>query len=490
MEQNSLIKHLIPFKRRVRLVLAWKYSTVGGTVGLVLALLTDLGDWFGKWEAEPISIAFPIVIGVLSGIFYAFVHSLPAEAVAQLIDRRAELKDRVTTALLCSQTPFATRHSPLAAVFIEPLREDALLHLISVRPSQIFRFRLTTWHGAMAVLLTALLVSRFLPQLPLPFLASFRQDRKEAKQIVENLNRILKPIVEHAKEPEATKPEKAIAQQLRELYKRSQKGRLSKKEALVKAEKLLAEAEKLQRQSQEHIKRVSTKAITAAETLKESMKQKAMASQMQEMKALLERMREIERQLQSQKLTPTQRQPLEAEKQLLQRALSSMGQLNQQELKQLMGALKQQQAMLQQMLQSGRNLQGQPLTTAERQMLQQQLQSLQRMMRALQLSEQARDFLHKLMSDPNFQEAMRLLSELRKQLKSLQESQTPQISPEELERMLKELEKAIEELAKQYGDDEKIRELARQILEAVKRLKECGLCKGSGRGHRPHFGFG
>jgi translation initiation factor 2B subunit (eIF-2B alpha/beta/delta family) len=95
-------------------------------------------------------------------------------------------------------------------------------------------------------------------------------------------------------------------------------------------------------------------------------------------------------------------------------------------------------------------------------------------MRALQLSEQAQEFLRKLMSDPNFQEAMKLLSELQKQLENLRETQIPQISPEELERMLKELEKAIEELAKQYGDDEKIRELARQILEAVKRLKEGG----------------
>jgi hypothetical protein len=327
MEQNALMKHLTPFRRRVRLVLAWKYSAVGGTIGLIFALLTDLGDWLGKWEAEPISIAFPIAIGLLSGIVYALVRFLPAEAVAQLIDRRAELKDRVTTALLCSETPFA-----------QPLREDAVSHLASVRPSQIFRFRLTAWHGAMALLLVALLVSNFLPQLPLPFLASLRQDRKEAKQVVENLNKVLKPIVEHAKEPEATKLEKAIAQQLRELYKRAQRGRLSKKEALVKAEKLLAEAEKLQRQSQEHIKRVSTKAITAAETLKESMKQKAMASQMREMKALLERMREIERQLQSRDLTETQRQLLEAEKQLLQRALSGMGQLSQQELKQLMEA--------------------------------------------------------------------------------------------------------------------------------------------------------
>ncbi len=473
MNQDALLRHLKPFRRRVRWVLAWRYAAVGGAIGAALALLTDLGDWLGKWEADPIVLVLTIALGLLIGAAYALFRSLPSEAIAQLIDRRAELKDRVTTALLCSDTPF-----------VEPLREDALTHLASVRPSQIFRFRLTVWHGVAAGLLISLLISRFLPNLPLPFLASFRQDRKEAKQVVENLQRVLKPIVEHAKEPEATQFEKAIAQQIRELYKRSQQGRLSKKEALIKAEKLLAEAEKLQKQSQEHLKRVSTKAITAAESLKESLKQKAMASQMQEMKALLERMQEIERQLRSQNLTPTQRQLLEAEKQLLQRTLSAIGQLNQQEIQRLMEALEQQQAQLQKMLQSGQ------LTPEERQLLQQQLQSIQQQLRALRLSKQAQEFLRKLMNDPNFREAMKILAELQKQLQQLQSGGIPQLSPEELERMLRELEKAIEELAKQFGDDEKIRELAKQILEAAKRLKEGGTCKGSGRGHRPHFGFG
>lgn len=463
MKQDVLVKKLSPFRRRVRFVLTWRYGAVGGAVGTLLALLMDLGDWFGKWEIEPVSLVLTVAAGVIIGIAYALLRLLPVEVVARLIDWRAELKDRVTTALLCSETPFT-----------EPLREDALAHLTSVKPSQVFRFRLTIWHWVFASLFVALLVSRFLPDLPLPFLASFRQDRKEAEQVVENIRRVLKPIVEHAEEPEASRLEKAIAKQLRELYRRAHQGRLSKKEALLKAEKLLAEAEKLQSQSQEHLRRVSTEVVTAAKTLQESLKQKAMSSQMREMKALLERMREIERQLKLPDLTSMQRQLLEEEKRLLQRTISAMGQLSQQELKQLMEALKQQQAQLQQMIQSGLNAQGQPLTPEERKFFHQQLQNLQRQIRALQLSEQAREFLRKLMSDPNFQEAMKLLAELQRQLQNLQQSQTPQISPEELERMLKELEKAIEELAKRFGDDEKIRELARQILEAEKRLKEGG----------------
>lgn len=75
-----------------------------------------------------------------------------------------------------------------------------------------------------------------------------------------------------------------------------------------------------------------------------------------------------------------------------------------------MGALKQQQAQLQKMFQSGQ------LTPGERQLLQQQLQSIQQQVRTLQLSKQAQELSQKLMNDPNFREAMRILAELQKQL--------------------------------------------------------------------------
>lgn len=464
MKPDALTQALRPFRQRARLVLAWRYGAIGMTVGIALALLADLGDWWGTWRVESWMLVSLTAVGLAVGIAYALLRPLPTDALAQLIDRRADLKDRVTTAI------FLNEPSP----FADPLRDDAIQHLTNLRPARLFCFRLTAWHGALVGLLVALLVSRYLPQLPLPFLAQFRQDRKEAQQVARNVRRVLKPVLEHAKEPEASQLEKAIAKQLRELYRRAQQGRLSKKEALIKAEKLLAQAQKLQQQSQQHLRRVSTKAITAAETLQQRLRQRALASQMKEMQALLQRMKEIERQLQSPNLSAPQRQMLEAEKRLLQQAMEAMGQLNPQQMKQLMEALTMQMAQMQQMLQSGRDAQGRPLTDAEKRLAQQQLQSLQQALRALQLSQQAQEFLRKLTSDPNFQEAMRRLAELQKQLQQLQQGQTPQLSPEELERMLRELEKALEELAKQYGDDEKIRELAKQLLEAVKKMKAGG----------------
>jgi hypothetical protein len=61
MGQDALLKRLKPFRRGVRWVLAWKYSAVGGAIGTALALLADLGDWLGRWEADPIALALTIV---------------------------------------------------------------------------------------------------------------------------------------------------------------------------------------------------------------------------------------------------------------------------------------------------------------------------------------------------------------------------------------------------------------------------------------------
>lgn len=461
MQRDELQKRFRPFRWRVQTVLLWRYAAIGGAIGTAFALFADIGDWRNVWTIEPLTLVAFIVAGIAFGIFYALWRPLPTEAIAQLIDRRAKLKDRVTTALLCGEN-----------VFAEPLHEDAVRHLASVRPSQVFRFRLTAWHGVFGLLLIALLVSHFIPLLPLPFTESLRQDRKEAKKMVEQVKRVLKPVVERSKKPEASKLEKRMAQQLRELDRRAKKGRLSKKEAMVKLNKLLSEVRKLEEKARKEVKLVSMKALTAAETMKQTLPQRLLAAQMREMQSLMERMQEIEKQLQSGKnlqgkpLSEAERKALQDELEMLKRTMDLMGQMESSALERHIQALQQQISNLQQTLQLRQ------LSEEMRKLLEQQLQSLQQQLRALRLSKEAQEFLSKLFSDPNFQEAMKRLAELQKKLGQMMQGEMPQLSPEELEKMLQELEKTLEEMAKKYGSDEAIRKLAQEILEAVKKLKE------------------
>lgn len=463
MQQSPLNQQIRKFLPRIRTILSWRYAAVCGTIGAAIGLLADIGDWRGVWTIEAHTLAAIVIAVTILGIGYALCRPLPLEIVAQLIDRRACLKDRTISALLCKNNPFA-----------EALQEDAIAHLEQLHPSQLFCFRLTAWHGAMMLLIVALLISQFLPKLPLPFTSSIRQDRREAKKMVEKVQNVVKPIIERANEPEASELEKQIARQIQDLYRRAQKGRLSKKEAMIRLNKLLSDAQKLEQQVQRKVQLVSTKAVTAAQLLQQQLKSKALASHMRALQPLLKRMQDLERMLQSQNLTPTQREMLQNELKMLQQTVEMLTNFGNQSLRQHMETLSSKIAQLQQMLQSGINAEGRKLSKEERELLEQHLKGLQQQLHALRLSKEAREFLRKLVSDPNFQEAMKRLSELRNCLEGMSGGKMGQISPEELERMVRELERMIEELAKQFGDDEKIRQLAKQLLEAVKNLKEFG----------------
>jgi hypothetical protein len=127
--------------------------------------------------------------------------------------------------------------------------------------------------------------------------------------------------------------------------------------------------------------------------------------------------------------------------------------------------------------------------------LKKQLESLQQQMRALKLSQEAQEFLRKLMNDPAFKEAMEHLRKLAEQMQKLNQQQDPQqrkLTQEEIEQRLQELERRLEELAKKYNSDEKIRELAQQILEQVKQMKKLSQCQGAcmGLGMGNCFGLG
>jgi hypothetical protein len=168
---------------------------------------------------------------------------------------------------------------------------------------------------------------------------------------------------------------------------------------------------------------------------------------------------------------------------------------NQANLQAQMNDLQRQIDELQRMLQSGKDANGNPLSKEQMEQLKKQLESLQQQMRALKLSQEAQEFLRKLMNDPAYKEAMEHLRKLAEQMQKLNQQQDPQqrkLTQEEIEKRLQELERKLEELAKKYNTDEKIRELAQQLLEQVKQMKELSQCQGAclGLGMGNCFGLG
>ncbi|MDW8050970.1 MAG: hypothetical protein RMJ83_00640 [Armatimonadota bacterium] len=532
-------ERLRPYRRRVRLLLAWRYGAIGGVAGALVATALSLLDWLALVVIYPWQLGACAAAGVLIGVFYALLVRVSDMAVAQLIDHRAGLKDRLQTAL---------ERSNGAHLFDAPLAEDAYLALQAVRPAQVLRLRFGRWQQAFVGALALLLFVQLLPQILAVVVPERREEQKEIKQVAEQIQEVAKPILEEAKKPDADELTKRIAQQVRLYNKRAHEAKMSKREALLRYNAILEQARQLEQRTQRQLEQLNERTQTTAAQLEklarlslpepdsqlaqhleriaraEKSLQKelqrlrrqllsgndergnplseaqraALRQQIQQLQATLNalqatalyrEMAALQHQLNSGKdlqgrpLSPQQRAALEEQ---LKRLLRALQDAKPTDLGQQIEALQRQIQAIQEQLRSGKDAQGNPLSPEQIEQLQRQLQSLQEQLRALQLSQEAREFLRKLRealrNDPAFKEAMEHLRKLAEQMQRLRQQQDPQLrklTQEEIEQRLRALEKHIEELAKRYKTDEQIRELARQILEQIKQMRQLCQCQGA-----------
>jgi hypothetical protein len=500
MALNALnwVDRLRPYRRRVRILLMWRYGAMAGVAGAFVATLLSLLDWRGVLTIYPWQLGACILAGVLMGILYGLLLRVSDAAVAQLIDRRAGLKDRLQTAL---------EHTDGAHLFDLPLIEDAQNALQNADPKRIFRPQFGKWQKLFVGAVALTLFVQFLPQILAIAIPERREEQKEIKQAAQEIQEVAKPILEEAKKPDADELTKRIAQNVELYNKRAREAKMSKQEALLRYNEILDEARKLEQQTQKRLEQAAQKAQTAGEQLQKLAEKSNqipphLQQQLQSMQQQLQQqMQSLQQQLQSGKdlqgrpLTAQQRADLQQQLQRLQATLQAMQNPNQANLQAQMNDLQRKIDELQRMLQSGKDANGNPLSKEQMEQLKKQLESLQQQMRALKLSQEAQEFLRKLMNDPAFKEAMEHLRKLAEQMQKLNQQQDPQqrkLTQEEIEQRLQELERRLEELAKKYNSDEKIRELAQQILEQVKQMKKLSQCQGAciGLGMGNCFGLG
>lgn len=472
------VDRLRPYRRRVRLLLMWRYGAMAGVAGALVATLLSLLDWRGLLTVYPWQLGMCIAAGVLMGALYGLLRRVSDAAIAQLIDRRAGLKDRLQTAM---------EHTDGAHLFDLPLVEDAQRALQKAEPKHILPLQFGKWQKLFLGAVALSLFMQFLPQILAIAIPERREQQQEIKQSTEEIQEVAKPILEEAKKPDADDLIKRIAQNVELYNKRAREAKMSKQEALLRYNEILEQARQLEQQTQKQMEQSLQKAQTAGEQL-QKMAEKSNPELNQLQQQLQQQMDALQQQLQSgtdlqgRPLNAQQRAQLQQQLQRLQATLRAMQNPNQADLQAQMNDLQRQIEALKKQLESGKDANGNPLTREQMEQLKKQLESLQQQMRALKLSQEAQEFLRKLMSDPAYREAMEHLRKLAEQMQQLNQQKDPEqrkLTQEEIEKRLQELERKLEELAKKYNTDEKIRELAQQILEQVKQMKELSQCQGS-----------
>jgi hypothetical protein len=234
---EEIRKKLLVFRRRWRLVNAISYLAKGALAGVLFSVFLFLLGIFVSIPNIYHLAGGAVSIGLLGGLLFAFIQPISLRKVALLVDKRAVLDERASTALEYAEKQDLPFHNPLL--------NDALHHTLSLSPRRYLPLRLPDEVKFVAFGLAALVVINFLPKYRFAEIRKKKRTQvrmtaaaKEVKKASAKLEKALK--AEEDLEMARLKEEmKALAEALK-------RGQLTKKEALAKMAQLAEKIKKLE----------------------------------------------------------------------------------------------------------------------------------------------------------------------------------------------------------------------------------------------------
>ncbi|MCU0316466.1 MAG: hypothetical protein MUC92_07725 [Fimbriimonadaceae bacterium] len=448
--------NLKPFLYRVRLLRGWRAFWVGlATSGVACLVLAGL-DLSRIVQGQPHWFGAILAAGALLGLFCGLLLPVREADVVKSIDRRANLKDRLTT----------SREVEADSSFADELTQDTQSKLTTVKPAAIFPMRFGKFE--LASLLPSVIALAILglsaSQILIP-----EEKKKELKEVAamgSEIERIAKPLTDLTQKADAKSDEKRLAMELERLQELMQRGRLDKPEALQQTGELKKDAEKLKVENaketmasleqaedslrameedrlQQALKDVSPERARELASLSDKEREQAISEnqnredQVQaEISKLQEQIQEAETRLQNQNLTEAQRRQLESDLKTMQEQMEK---------------------------------------------LKAELAALQEAMQELMKSQEIQDLLKKMNDHPAMKEIQEMMQQLARDAQRAQEGEPQELTKEQIEQMkqrVQELQKDLEELAKELQDPQKMEEFMQALKESLENMGECQACNG------------
>ncbi len=411
------------FRRRVLLAKAWKMASWGLCLAAGVTLILGALDF---WRVQYVSVWILVLLPILGAVLGALLGLLQRTSLgdlAQSIDRRANLADRVTT--------MSEDHE--ATALWELQERDAHAKLDALKPGHLYPIRLTRWHGLGLVLVIATASLFLLGNSGVLIPKGEKMEREDLAKIGEQIERVAKPVAEEEKiDPEVQQ----LAKEFQKLSLELQKKRVPKAEALAKMNELNEQSREL-----------------ANKNLDQAEEQTKIAEQ-----ALMEKA-----EAQARAETGIQ-EPLDEQ----------MRAQSREELEQM---AKQGQADLQKLesqLQSGKNGQGQSMSEQERKQIESQVADLNRQLQQIELSQAVQDMMKRMQESKEWAEIQKLMQKMQKQISEAKKGEQKNLTKEQIE----EMQEMLEELAERLKDDEEMKAFLEAMKEALENMKEAGQCEG------------
>jgi hypothetical protein len=400
---NRIENHLKKYALRLRVARGLRGSAFGALVGAaiasILALLDRTGTFYTTWEVLGICFAASAVLGTLAG----FVVPVDKLVLADSVDRRLGLRNRLRTALECDRgSDFDRAVVTDAEAALEKERKNA------------FPLRLSRLHASAVIVMLLASGIFLLGNSPIFLSDAEKNEREELKAAAAQVRRVAKPLLERPQQELSTE-ERDLAERLQELAKDLEKGRVPKKDALADANELAEEAERLAKVRAEEAKRT----LSAADALrKDSEKRRLEEAGFRDVD--MDRVEQSDEQL-------------ENDAQDLSKAIREMED----------------------------KLSKEGLSEAERQQLEQQLAEAKKDLKQIELSKKAKDFLKRLQSHPAYKE----LLEMAKKLQSSGSGEAKALTEEQIKEMIKRLEELADQLKTDEDLRKFIEELMKALKE-------------------------
>ena len=228
--------------RRIRLLTAIRYTSLAVCIVASLCLLA-VGLSKLRLFATPDWTVFAVILGVtiVSAIVAALARKLPPLAVAKLTERRADLKERFSSAV-----EFRAQGITADAPFYAEQFGDAEQYAAGVDLRKLYPVKLprTFWGSTVAVL--ALFLAFYLPTLPAFWSPQQKKDADDVQKQGITLMKLAEDVKKDADKQNLDEAKKAAAE-AKKLGEAMRRNQVTKKQALVQMQKMTKKLEEAQK---------------------------------------------------------------------------------------------------------------------------------------------------------------------------------------------------------------------------------------------------
>ena len=228
--------------RRIRFVLMLRSASralcASALICLVGVIATKLKP---DWSVSPAAVGAIVGMALLAAIVWTLVRPLSELDVAKLTERRADLKERLSSAL-----EFRNLRENGGEAFYSEQLADADRHAANVNVKSLYPAKLP-WELPVGLLLAiGLFLAFYLPTLPRFWSQTRRQEFEEVKAQGINIVKLAQDTQKSADQQKLEETKKA-AEEARKLGEAMKKGKMEKKQALVEMQKLTKKMEETQK---------------------------------------------------------------------------------------------------------------------------------------------------------------------------------------------------------------------------------------------------